>query len=301
MAHLNRWIILIYERLSISKDLQRRQAVHLKHDCRGVPAAGPMPWWRIDLAWIGLWMFKGKSTGNQQISWEKHGKYGKIPWFPVDFPETNLLIGDLETTREWRLPISHLLYRIRFWVFTALRMILPNGFWIGTYAYRNLPDAFFQSITTWNNPTALKTQYTVYSVHSILLPSLNYIELFYGLGNAIQKKHTMQIYPTIMTHFGRATTSAPNLKREHSEPLTRELGFWHMHQLPERPEMLSTSLRHCSFQICFFWALGFSKLPWPVSNMASFSSPTKWSDVISLTGTIIQHPTAEPLHPGSPK
>ena len=89
------------------------------------------------------------------------------------------------------------------------------------------------------------------------------------------KKHTMQIYPTIMTHFGRATMSAPNLKRE-----LRELGFWHMHQLPERPEMLSTSLRHCSFQICFFWALGFSKLPWPVSNMASFLSPTKWSDVI---------------------
>lgn len=118
---------------------------------------------------------------------KKHGNYGKIPLFPVDFPETNLLIGDLETTREWRLPISHLLYRIRFWVFTALRMILPNGFWIGTYAYRNLPDAFFQSITTWNNPTALKTQYTVYSVHSILLPSLNYIELSYGLGNAIQK------------------------------------------------------------------------------------------------------------------
>lgn len=28
------------------------------------------------------------------------------------------------------------------------------------------------------------------------------------------------------------------------------------------------------------WALGFSKLPWPVSNMASFLSPTKWSDVI---------------------
>lgn len=144
---------------------------------------------------------------------------------------------------------------------------------------------------------------TVYSIQCTQYTS-SIIELHWTVlwsRQCYSKKHTMQIYPNIMTHFGHATTSAPNLKREHSEPLTRELGFWHMHQLPERPEMLSTSLRHCSFQICFFWALGFSKLPWPVSNMASFLSPTKWSDVISLTGTIIQHPTAEPLHPGSPK